>query len=322
MSFDLPSFLTKSRGKREVHSLSPQHRAPKIEPLGQVARETTDDASGLRQALTLASTVFLVSIVVGVTTSLYSAGSGLADPPGYSILPPEAANEIVAVGEELDRTEAAALALVGKARLDRYQQITTLGKLLLFDKNLSINRNEAFVFCHMPETGWTGPVSALNATTSAYPGSVRTRFRQRAPQAYGYATFAPPLYYDPNKQDLVGGNFLGHARLGRSPWQPVRRASRGAICQPGGDGFSRPSLRRGTSVVQSLSATVRGRVGHRRLRRPVASGCRAELRPARSAKLECGEFGSGCLTTEAEQAAFGAKRYRWFGADGCLRLRI
>ncbi|HYA07037.1 MAG TPA: cytochrome c peroxidase, partial [Xanthobacteraceae bacterium] len=42
---------------------------------------------------------------------------------------------------------------------------------------------------------------------AAYPGSVRTRFKQRAPQSYGYSTLAPTLYFDQNKQDLVGGNF-------------------------------------------------------------------------------------------------------------------
>jgi len=48
-------------------------------------------------------------------------------------------------------------------------------KLLLFDTSLSVNRNQACVSCHMPETGWPGPVSTLNATPSAYPGSIRTR---------------------------------------------------------------------------------------------------------------------------------------------------
>jgi cytochrome c peroxidase len=47
-----------------------------------------------------------------------------------------------------------------------------LGKLIYFDKTLSVNRNEACVFCHMPEVAFTGGVSALNATTGSYPGSV------------------------------------------------------------------------------------------------------------------------------------------------------
>jgi Di-haem cytochrome c peroxidase len=64
------------------------------------------------------------------------------------------------------------------------QRTFLLGKLLMFDKQLSVNRNEACAFCHMPETGFTGPISELNATTVAYPGSVRTRFSQRKPQSH------------------------------------------------------------------------------------------------------------------------------------------
>jgi cytochrome c peroxidase len=59
----------------------------------------------------------------------------------------------------------------------------------------------------MPETGFTGPISELNATTVAYPGSVRTRFSQRKPQTHAYAPFAPPLHYNAGQGDFVGGNF-------------------------------------------------------------------------------------------------------------------
>ena len=82
-----------------------------------------------------------------------------------------------------------------------------LGKLLVFDKQLSVNRNEACAFCHMPETGFTGPISELNATTVAYPGSVRSRFSQRKPQTHSYAPFAPVLHYNASQGDFVGGNF-------------------------------------------------------------------------------------------------------------------
>ena len=41
---------------------------------------------------------------------------------------------------------------------------------MLFDRRLSVNGNTACSFCHMPYAGFTGPISALNATTVAYPG--------------------------------------------------------------------------------------------------------------------------------------------------------
>jgi len=64
---------------------------------------------------------------------------------------------------------------------NQVQQIELLDKLLLYDKQLSVNRNEACAFCHMPEAGFTGSVSELNRTTGCYPGSVRTRFSNRTP---------------------------------------------------------------------------------------------------------------------------------------------
>src|SRR5437588_9976478 len=77
---------------------------------------------------------------------------------------------------------------------------------MLYDKQLSVNRNEACAFCHMAETGFTGPVSALNRTTGSYPGSVRTRFSNRIPQSHAYAPLSRVLHYNPGRRDPVGGN--------------------------------------------------------------------------------------------------------------------
>ena len=50
------------------------------------------------------------------------------------------------------------------------RQVQLLGKLEQFDKNLSVNKNQACTFCHMPYTGFRGSISSVNATTVAYPG--------------------------------------------------------------------------------------------------------------------------------------------------------
>src|SRR5260370_23834028 len=118
-----------------------------------------------------------------------------------------AQREIDRVVAEIDRIEAEALAQLSSGSPNLAQNTFLLGKLLVFDKQLSVNRNEACAFCHMPETGFTGPISELNATTVAYPGSVRTRFSQRRPQTHAYAPFAPPLHYNASQGDFVGGNF-------------------------------------------------------------------------------------------------------------------
>jgi cytochrome c peroxidase len=85
--------------------------------------------------------------------------------------------------------------------------VQILGKLELFDKNISVNKNMACTFCHMPYTGFSGPISSLNATVVAYPGSVQQRFGKRKPQGYTYSPFYPALGFNPTDQTFVGGNF-------------------------------------------------------------------------------------------------------------------
>jgi cytochrome c peroxidase len=115
--------------------------------------------------------------------------------------------EIERVVTEIDQIEAQTLTQLSSGLPGPALRTVILGKLLVYDKQLSVGRNEACAFCHMPDTGFTGPISELNATTVAYPGSVRTRFSQRKPQTHAYAPFAPPLHYNAGQGDFVGGNF-------------------------------------------------------------------------------------------------------------------
>jgi cytochrome c peroxidase len=124
-------------------------------------------------------------------------------------MPPSFDQEVARVIAELDRIEADTLSHAEPASLDRQGQVRTLGKLLLFDKHLSVNQNEACSFCHMPETGFTGPIQSFNSTTVSYPGSVRTRFSNRKPQSYMYAPFAPVLHYNAYHPTFGVPNDLG-----------------------------------------------------------------------------------------------------------------
>src|SRR6266567_3540685 len=126
---------------------------------------------------------------------------------GRDRIPAAAKKEIKSVELEIDRVEAESLNKARSTTMDRFQQITLLGKLIFYDQQLSVNRNESCSFCHMPEAGFSGPVSALNQTTVAYPGSVRTRFSGRKPQSHTYASFSPVLHYNPEQGDFVGGQF-------------------------------------------------------------------------------------------------------------------
>jgi cytochrome c peroxidase len=160
----------------------------------------------------------------------HAAGTNLQEPTGQ--MPPGFDRDVARVFDEIDRIEADTLRQVNQTTLDRQGQLRTLGKLLLFDKHLSVNQNEACSFCHMPETGFTGPIQSLNLSTVSYPGSVRTRFSQRKPQSYMYATFAPVLHYDELQGDFVGGNFWDMRASGYRLQNPSAEQAQGPPTNP------------------------------------------------------------------------------------------
>jgi len=143
-----------------------------------------------------------------------------------------ALREIAEVESEIDRIEAATLERFATPPENQVQQIELLGKAMLYDKQLSVNRNEACAFCHMPSTGFTGPVSELNRTTGSYPGSVRTRFSERKPQTHSYAPLSPVLHYNAGQDDLVGGNFWDMRATGRRLGNPAAEQAEGPPTNP------------------------------------------------------------------------------------------
>src|SRR5215468_1704188 len=149
-----------------------------------------------------------------------------------TILSPQALQEIAQVEAEIDRIEAQTIERLAVLPDNQVQQVELLGKLLLYDKQLSVNRNEACALCHMPETGFTGPVSELNRTTGAYPGSMRTRFSNRKPQSHAYAPLSPVLHYNPGQGDLVGGNFWDMRATGRRLGNPAAEQAQGPPTNP------------------------------------------------------------------------------------------
>src|SRR5712664_452920 len=152
-------------------------------------------------------------------------------------MPPTFDEDVARVVAEIDRIEAATLRQMGQTTLDRQGKIHTLGKLMLFDKHLSVNQNEACSFCHTPETGFTGPIQSLNETTVSYPGSVRTRFSDRKPQSYMYAPFAPVLHYNALQGDFVGGNFWDMRASGYRLQSPSAEQAQGPPTKPVEMGF-------------------------------------------------------------------------------------
>jgi cytochrome c peroxidase len=145
---------------------------------------------------------------------------------------PATLREIARVESEIDEIEAENLKRLAAPPDNQVQQIELIGKLLLFDKELSVNRNEACAFCHMPETGFTGPISEINRTTGSYPGSVRTRFSERKPQTHSYAPLSPVLHYNEGQGDLVGGNFWDMRATGRRLGNPAAEQAEGPPVNP------------------------------------------------------------------------------------------
>ena len=113
--------------------------------------------------------------------------------------------------------EAQALKAAKSGKLDPYHQVETLGKLEIFDPNLSVNSNIACSYCHDPMAGYANGVSILSVYTGgSNPGSVpitvphaypNNRIAKRNPQGYTYATYYPPLHYNQSQADFYGGNF-------------------------------------------------------------------------------------------------------------------
>ena len=180
------------------------------------------------------------------------------------VIPSGLEQEIKRVEREVDDIEQQALAewrALPITSSTRMQQVQVLGKLLLFDKNLSVNKNEACSFCHMPSTDFTGPISILNQTTVSYPGSVRNRFGHRKPQSYTYATFYPALQYNKSQQDFYGGNFWDLRATGYKLQNPAAEQAQGPPVDPNEMGLPDPAClvyRLSQSLYRPLFESVWG----------------------------------------------------------------
>src|ERR1700686_2864390 len=166
-----------------------------------------------RTMLMLASVVCLlmlgaVMITRGISAQDPPASVYFPYPPG--VIPPDLVPEIARVNREVNLIEAESLAQWHALPINSgtaMRQVQILGKLELFDKNLSVNKNQACSFCHMPYAGFSGPIPSVNLTTVAYPGSSHFRFGKRKPQSYTYSPFFPVLQYNTTQANFYGGNF-------------------------------------------------------------------------------------------------------------------
>ncbi len=141
------------------------------------------------------------------------------NPYPAGILPSDLNSEIERVLREVDVIESRALArwhalpppiLAGQPPVLQNtgtEATEILGELMLFDKNISPNRNQACASCHMPYAGFSGPIPSVNLTMVAFPGTVHVRAGKRTAQRHPYSPFFPVLQYNQEQGLFFGGNF-------------------------------------------------------------------------------------------------------------------
>jgi len=151
--------------------------------------------------------------------------------------------DVKRVNREIDGTFSSSLAqLAAGPPSDESGRIVLLGRLLLYDKNLSVNRNEACVTCHMPETGFTSAVSLWNRTIVANPGSVPVtnatglmpnyRIDLHKPYPYVYSPYSPILHLNTTNHKLYGGNFWDMHATGVKTTNPAASQAEDPFVNP------------------------------------------------------------------------------------------
>jgi cytochrome c peroxidase len=146
--------------------------------------------------------------------------------------------EIADIERQIDAIEADAIAGIPSLLAGSPERLPALGKILFFDKELSVNRNEACAFCHMPQTGYQGAIESINLGGVAQPGSVRTRFSFRKPPSAAYAAFSPPLFYAEKPgaakcfHCFIGANFWDLRATGLRLQSPTAMQAEGSPLNP------------------------------------------------------------------------------------------
>ena len=173
-------------------------------------------------ALLGTSAVVVLALIVAAETVPAKQGGPLPAaynpyPPG--ILPPDLRSEIERVRREVNLIFQQALGewralppptLTGQPPTLQgtgYQAVQTLGKLMNYDENMSVFRDRACAFCHMPYVAFSGPIPSVNLTMIAYPGSFAFRAGKRTAPRYSYSPWYPVLQYNATVGLFFGGNF-------------------------------------------------------------------------------------------------------------------
>ncbi|MGY3486952.1 cytochrome c peroxidase [Bradyrhizobium sp. USDA 4011] len=150
---------------------------------------------------------------------------------GAGPLSPATLAEIARVEAEIDRIEGDTLTRLTAVPDNQVQQIELLGKLLLFDKQLSVNRNEAWPSAirrrpdSLTDLG-DQPDHGLLSRLGPHPLQ-----RTQATDPH-LRPLAPVLHYNEGQGDLVGGNFWDMRATGRRLGNPAAEQAEGPPTNP------------------------------------------------------------------------------------------
>jgi cytochrome c peroxidase len=179
-----------------------------------------------------------------IVTGMLSAPASAQTCPGYTVCPildfPTAlANDpgIKQLNANIALVEAETLALIqqGAYSSDPNAPISAksiLGKVMIYDHNLSVNATVACATCHTAQDGFTGGSTLFNQTVVSYAGSIGERDSQRKPMSYAYAPFSPILSYRASTGDFVGGNFWDDRATGLVTGNPAADQALGPPLNP------------------------------------------------------------------------------------------
>jgi cytochrome c peroxidase len=107
-----------------------------------------------------------------------------------------------------------------------------LGKLLFFDKKLSLPEGQSCADCHAPEAGFTGPLEEINKAGAVYEGAEKGRFGNRKPPSSSYAGDSPVLHFDRKEKVWVGGMFWDGRATGKRLKDPLAEQAQGPFLNP------------------------------------------------------------------------------------------
>ena len=211
---------------------------------GQNPRRNVSGNSGTRPAIAVIVAGTLAVPAWAQAPSPTPAPASTNSCPGYTVCPIVNFQDVITndhdarrVNNGITRTETQTLneILAGQYSSDPNAPNSAksiLGKVMIYDRNLSVNGLIACATCHTPEEGFTGGVSLLNNTTASFPGAIGDRASGRKPMSHGYAPFAPVLLYRASTGDFVGGNFWDERATGLVTGNPAADQALGPPLNP------------------------------------------------------------------------------------------